>query len=179
MNKTTYNPNTKIWSGPTVHPIYNTKLSLGQLILSVLRQSPSKITQVSVENEVKVSCYQMQKRMVQIAKKLDEMGFKKGDIVGVNATNSEYLAPTVFACFALGLPMNILASSFDKSDIVHMYSKTRPKLVFCDSNIFDVVNESLKEIGANSVMVTFCERVAGELFLEDFLVETGNEDDYW
>lgn len=169
MSKTFYDESSKIWSGLKIDPVYNTKTSLGHVILSVLGNSPKQITQVSVENDAAVSCGQMKLRIIKIAKILANKGFVKGDIVGVIATNSEYLAAVVFACFTLGLPVNFLAPSFQKADIVHMFGMTRPKLIFCDGDIFHTVIESVLEIVHHPLIVTLVDRINDVAFLEDMI----------
>ena len=41
-----FDKNTKIWSGPEKTPLFNPHLSLGAIMLEVLKQSPNKIAQV-------------------------------------------------------------------------------------------------------------------------------------
>ena len=178
MIKTTYDRASKVWSGSKISSNYNVNASLGQVILSALGNNPQQITQISVENDAAISCHVMQERMFTIAKILTQIGFAKGDIVGVNGTNSEYLAPVVFACFTLGLPVNFLPASFQKSDIIHMYGKTRPKLIFCDGDIFDVVNESVQELNYQVLIITLVDKVDGVEFLEDMMVSMKNVEEF-
>ncbi|KAG5669220.1 hypothetical protein PVAND_017112 [Polypedilum vanderplanki] len=104
------------WSKSSTN--FNPDQNLGQLILRILKISPESVTQISADTKVSVTC---------------------GDVVGIVAANTENLAPAVFACFLLGLPVNPLAPIMIESDIVHMFSKTKPKLILCDENCLKIV----------------------------------------
>ncbi len=167
-----------IWSGQQIQPIYNLDASLGHLILNVFKLNPNHVAQINADTDKRTTCYEMRLRVARIATSLENMGFKKGDIVGVMGTNSEYLAALAFACFVLGLPVNSLSPTFNKADIVHMLGITRPKIIFCDFNCLDVMEDSLAEIELHSPVFTILERVDSFRFLEDLLEETGNEEEF-
>lgn len=112
-----FNEKEKVWSS-----LDQQNASLGYLILNEFKKTPERITQVSADTGVQVTCHQMRQRSIKIAKHLQSLGLKQGDVVGIMACNSEYLAAVVFACFTLGLPINALAPIMVEGDIIHMYS---------------------------------------------------------
>ncbi|KAG5669212.1 hypothetical protein PVAND_017105 [Polypedilum vanderplanki] len=83
----------------------------------------------------------------------------KGDVVGIVAANTENLAPAVFACFLLGLPVNPLAPIMIESDIVHMFSKTKPKLILCDENCLKIVQNAVNMMKSDAKIITVMEDV--------------------
>ena len=143
MSKPTFDPINKIWHGPIVPPIYNPDQNLGQLILKILQQTPEAVTQISADTGVSLTCQKMYDRSIKIAKYLMKIGLKEGDLIGFVAANTENLAPIVFACFALGLPINPLSPIMNEKDIVQMFSMTKPKIIFCDAENVKVVQNAV------------------------------------
>jgi len=161
MSKATYDPVSKIWSGPKVSPIYNPDQNLGQLILKVLQQIPGAVTQISADTGVSVTCQQMYDRSIKIAKYLTKCGMKEDDLIGFVAANTENLAPIVFACFTLGLPINPLAPVMNEKDIIQMFSMTKPKMIFCDAENVKVVQNSVDEMKSEAKILTVKGKVDG------------------
>lgn len=178
MNDSGYNAVTKIWSGPEKPPIYNTNVSLGYLILNVFKNTPDRITQVFADIDTEMTCHEMRARSIKIVHHLIDAGMKQGDVVGIIASNSENLAPVVFACFTLGLPVNTLTPMLVESDITHMYSKTKPKIIFCDSNIISTVQSAIGKMGIDPEIYTFLDKVDGRKFVNDIFEVDCNVDDF-
>lgn len=167
MNRANFNSITKVWSGVKHQPIYNPNVSLGYLILEEMKKNPNRITQVSADTNVEITCREMRVRTIKVAAYLRNNGLEQGNIVGVIASNSENLAPVVFACFSLGLPVNTLAPVMTESDIVHMYSKTKPKIIFCDSNILQTVQKAIGKMTINPTIVTLMAKVEKHDFVDE------------
>ncbi|KAG5670852.1 hypothetical protein PVAND_001086 [Polypedilum vanderplanki] len=159
MFKPTFNRATKVWSGPKVPPIFKPDQNLGQLIVKVLEQTPDAVTQISADSNVSVTCGEMRERILKFAVHLNNLGLKEGDVIGVVAGNTENIAPVVFACFLLGLPVNPLAPIMIESDIVQMYSKTKPKLIFCDEKNLKTVQNALDMMKSEAKIYTVMEKV--------------------
>lgn len=173
-----FDPINKIWSGEKLESIYNTDVSVGFLILNVLRQNPSKITQVSHETNVEVTCGQMFSRTIKIIKHLTSIGCKQGDIIGIVAGNSEHLAPVVFACLTLALPVNPLASFMNDDEIIYMYSKTKPKVIFCDPICVEKVQRTCLKMELDAKLYTFMERIDGFSFVDDLINDDVDIEDF-
>jgi 4-coumarate--CoA ligase len=94
------------------------------------------------------------------------------------ASNSENLAPVVFACFTLGLPINPLAPILTESDVIQMYSKTKPKLIFCDANIIEKMKIAVEKMKIESEIYTLMAKVDGFEFVDDFIAVDFNENDF-
>jgi len=161
MSKATYDPVNKIWSGPKVPPIYNPDQNLGQLILKVLQQIPDSVAQISADTGVSVTCQQMYDRSIKIAKYLTKCGMKEGDLIGIVTANTENLAPIVFACFTLGLPINPLSPIMNEKDIIQMFSMTKPKMIFCDSENVKVLQNAVDEMKSEVKILTVMDKVDG------------------
>jgi 4-coumarate--CoA ligase len=169
MNQINFNSRTKIWSGAKHFPIYNSNVGLGYLILKVLQKTPDRITQVSADTNVEITCHEMRMRTMKIVTHLMNSGFKQGDIVGVMATNSENLASVVFACLTLGMPVNFIAPVMTENDVIYMFSKLKPKIIFCDSNLIETMNRAVNKMKLNTVVYTFVNKIAKHYFVDDLL----------
>lgn len=177
-NQVIYDHEKKIWSGPIAQPIHNSNTNLGYLISNVLKQTPKRVTQVSADTDMEMTCHEMRLRTMKIASHLMIAGYKQNDVVGVMATNSENLAPTVFACFALGLPINTLAPVMIESDIIHMFSKTKPAMVLCDASLVQTVRKAADKLTARPTIYTLMSKVDGYQFIDDILKVDFDESEF-
>ncbi|CRK87334.1 CLUMA_CG001136, isoform A [Clunio marinus] len=169
MSSSNYNENDKIWSGEKQQIIYNSYMNAGQLILNVLKNTPERIAQISADTNSSLTCHEMRVRTVKIAKYLSSFGIKQGDVVGIVASNTEHLAPVVFACLVLGYPFNPLAPVMTEFDITYMFSKTKPKLIICDSTVVKIVQNAVDTIRNNAQIYTLIDKVEGYEFIDDML----------
>jgi long-subunit acyl-CoA synthetase (AMP-forming) len=176
MLKSSFDPINKIWSGLKVPPIYNPDQNLGQLILRILKQTPDAITQISADTDVSVTCQQMFDRTINFAKYLTNCGLIEGDLIGFVAANSENLAPIVFACFSLGLPINPLSPIMNEKDIVQMFSMTKPKMIFCDADNLKVVQNAVDEMKTDVKIYTVMNKVNGYECATEILRDMEDED---
>lgn len=180
MNFVKFNQEEKIWSSVDHQSIFNLDASLGYLILNEFKKTPERITQVSADTGNQVTCHEMRQRSIKMMKHLQMLGLKQGDVVGIMATNSEHLAPVIIACFTLGLPINSLAPAMLDSDIIHMYSKTKPKVIFCDSTVLQTMQIAVNKIvSIKPLICTFLKKITGYTFVQDVLSALDcKEDDF-
>lgn len=66
-------------------------------------------------------------------------------MIGLCAGNTDYVAPLVFGALAAGLSISTLDPSFDTAGIKHVYSLTRPRLMFCDGEVYERARTALDE----------------------------------
>lgn len=178
MSSTYYDGENKIWKGPKHETVYNSNVSLGYLVLNILKNTPERITQVSADTDNEITCDEMRLRTMKIATHLMNSGFKQGDVAGVIASNTENLAPTVFACFTLGMPINFLAPTNSVPEAANMYIKTKPKIIFCDANIMETVTTAIEKMTAKPVVYTLIHKVEGYEFVDDLLARDFSENKF-
>ena len=99
---TTFDQETKIWSGQYQPSVFNPEANLGQVILSSLERNPTKVIQISADRDVYLTCREIRYRSISAAQNMKNMGFKKGDIICIISRNTENLAPVVFGCILIG-----------------------------------------------------------------------------
>lgn len=171
VRKTIFDAEEKVWKAENFTSssgIFNTEIGLGHLIMEVLEKTPEKITQVFADNESEMTCYEMRVRTLKIASHLTKRGYKQTDVVGVVAMNSENLAPVVFACLLLGLPINTLSPLLLEED-ENIFSKTRPKLIFCDGGFIETLKTTIKSLKLECEIITLCKKVDEVDFVDDLL----------
>lgn len=107
-----------------------------------------------------------------------ELGYEKGDIFVIIARNSHYVTPIIYASLCMGCPINPLDTSFSKPEIMHMLSITKPKLVFCDVDLYDLVRECLNELENETTIFTFSGQNNESIPVETLFEERPEEDTF-
>lgn len=156
-----FNSETKVLSAFQLQPFYDHFVTAGQFALHYLQRDPSKIVQVNYDDGVAVSAGEMAKLGLRIAKNLLKEGLKFGDVIGLVAKNTTYVAPLVLASLIVGTPCSTLDPSFEISEIAHIFQQTKPKLVFCDHDNYDNVAGALISIENSSEIILIDERIEG------------------
>lgn len=178
MPSTHFDSVNKTWSGSKCPSIYNSDVSLGYLILNVLQNHPYGVTQISADTGIELTRRQMYEKTINIAKYLQQLGCNQGDIVGFAASNSEDLAPTVFACLTLGLPIISLFTPMIESEMIDAYSKTKPKLIFCDADIIGKIENVVKALPFECSMATLDAKVDNHSFIGDITSRSFNAESF-
>lgn len=111
---TSYNPNTKIWSGPRIKDLYNIKMTVGEAVLRELRKNPQKIIQISDSTGEQLTAQEFVDFSKILAQNLIKMDIGPKDIIGLYAQNSTHVATVMMAAFLIGAPVNALYPEFDK-----------------------------------------------------------------
>jgi acyl-coenzyme A synthetase/AMP-(fatty) acid ligase len=171
----TFDSATKIWEGPKVNHPFDLHTSLGGEILKKLAETPERVLHICHDEEISMTCEATRIASIRVAQNLTKLGVTKGDVVGFICTNSIKLPELIYGCLLIGAPINPLDIGFKKDDIKHMFEQTIPKLVFCDSAVYETVQLSLDEIGSSATIITLREQITGVHYVDSLLTETGNE----
>lgn len=172
-----FDPVTKILHGKKLPQIYNPNVSVGQVILSILFKHPQKIIQICDDDGIEITTNQMSDMMTNIAKNLYRLGFRGGDIAGLIAANTTYLAPVIFGCLLLRVPMNPIDKSFNVNQIVNIFRETQPKIVFCDHDVVDKLMAALGILESEATIVILTERIEGLLHVSNLIIECNVNDE--
>ncbi|XP_065079280.1 uncharacterized protein LOC135702179 [Ochlerotatus camptorhynchus] len=140
-----YDSATKTWSGPVQPSIFNPEANLGQVILNLLSRTPAKVIQINADTGYEMTCAEMKLRIVRVALNLQRLGYQRGDMVTLVCTNTDNVVPVYVGCVAMGLVINPLAPVFNRDDLAHMMRMTQSKIVLCDGNNREVVEEAARE----------------------------------
>ncbi|XP_058815928.1 uncharacterized protein LOC131679252 [Topomyia yanbarensis] len=172
----TFDPETKVWSGPQQPPIYNPEASFGQILLTTLNRNPTKVIQIDGDTGRTMTCEEMRLRAIRGAQNLTSLGYKQGDMVAMACANSENVAPMVVALLTIGAPLNTLAPNYGLDDLVHMLGITQPKLVFCDVSNYETVKKAINlSVKQTPEIYVFESDSIDVKSADDLLKETGKE----
>lgn len=110
---------------------------------------------------------------ISVAQNLQKCGFEKGDVVAIMAPDVPGLAPIVFGCICMGLPiMNMNGTS----NLI--FKITKPKLLFCLCKDYDEIVDALAKLQLKIKIYTFGGTKGESEAAESFLKETGIKDDF-
>ena len=157
-----YDSSSKVLSGMKLPSFYHPSVGIGQVIYHYLQRDPSKIVQSCYDDGVDLSAGEMSKLATRLAKNLLREKLEIGNVVGLVAKNTTYVAPVMLSCLFIGCPISTLDPTFDVVEIANIFKQTKPKLVFCDHDNFDAVAEALKRCENSSEIVTVDKKTAGE-----------------
>lgn len=178
MFKSHYNSKTKVWKGIDLPLLYHPKISIGRVIFNALERDCDKITQITYDDNKRLTSGEIKLYSIRIALNLQKNGLKMNDCVGIIARNSTYIGSAVFASLVIGCPVNPLDTTFTSDDIIHMFKLTRPKIIFCDSNMINKLRSALLELENDALIVSIGERVLGCHYIDDYIEEIIGERDF-
>lgn len=122
--------------------------------------------------------HEMRLETIRVAQNLQKRGFKSHQVFSFIAANSEHLVPVFLASICLACPVVPLHTMLSKDEIVRIWVKTKPTVVFCDTNSYHEMNEALKELKWNVKVFTFGGQIGGVESVENLLVETSDENNF-
>lgn len=178
MYKVKFNEQEKVWSGLDFPPLYNTKVSVGRVILDTLERNPKKVLQVNDNNYISLTAEDIRLKSIRTAQNLQKLGCKTNDVIGIVARNTHHLTPIVLAAFYLGCPLSILEPHCKETDIVQRFGLTKPDIVFCDLNVFDTVKSSLNKLQNKYKIFTFEGQHDSSIGVEALFIDTFVEESF-
>lgn len=172
-----YNKLSKIWEGADFPYPLPLDTFIGGTILDKLKETPNRVALINHDTNYELTCGELRVSSVRVAQNLTKLGIKADDVVGVICSHSELLSFLLTGCILIGAPVNPLDSSFSVSVIKHLFSQTRPKLVVCDNEMLERVEEALKELKNDAKVIVIDHEGVADTF-HKLLTPTGTEDDF-
>lgn len=168
----------KIVKGRRIPHLFHPNVSIGQILLDFLEKSPEKIAQVNHDDGSTLTCEELRQLSIRVCLNLTEKGVKPGDVVGLIAKSSTYVAPIMIGCFLLRCPVVTLDPAFIVSEIDHVLKYVKPKLIFSDYNVVDNMRNFLKAFHSDAEVVSLLQDRDDCLKLEGYLAEHKDEQDF-
>lgn len=138
----------------------------------------SNIQQISDNNDIRMTFDEMKSKTIRAAQNLQALEYKPKQVFTFVARNSHHLAPIAFASIAVGCPINTLDPSFGRIELIHMLTVTKPVLVFCDIDCFELVDECLAELENRAKIFTFGGSSGRSEPVENLFKDTHREDEF-
>ncbi|KAH8306091.1 hypothetical protein KR018_001234 [Drosophila ironensis] len=167
-----YDPETKIWKGIPQNPPYRPDVSLGRIIFRTMKNFPNNLCQISEPEGVEVNFQQALTWAIRIAQHLKSRGFDHKDIIGISAKNTTYIMPAAVACF-FNAPIQSANPILEESTLKHLYSISKPKLIFTDAVHYDKLYSATSEFKPEIILTTGTRE--GVLSIPDLLHPTKTE----
>lgn len=152
-SKTIFNPQEKTWSGLKARCIYDRKTSVGEVLINSLSKAPFNVGQVSCEDGFELMNHEILRNSVRMSLHLRDLGLKEGDVIGVTAGNTRYISQLIVAALTNGYPISTIDPY---QDLVHVFSLTEPKLIFCDQSHLEIVKKCVVQLN-NTPRIYICD----------------------
>lgn len=173
----TFNSETMIWEGPKVEYDFAPDTSIGAELLKRLAETPDRVLHICHDDGVSTTCEETRIASIRVAQNLKKLGFKQGDVFGFICRNGSKLPAVIYGSICLGAPINPLDVASKKDGISHMFKQTKPKLVFCDADVYETVKLALGELENDATIVTM-EKIDGVMNIDELFAPTGSEDSF-
>lgn len=167
--KTKFDESRKVWYGPKSKRIYDRDVSIGQVLFLTLFGNPKNVLEINDTEGVTLTNGDVLQRSIRVALALKAHGIGDKDVVGLFALNTANLMPVAFGSLFVAAPFHALDVSFTKEAIIHSWSKTKPKVVFCDGSAYDLIKEAGEEMGLNYTIITLNNHKEGVKTIDDLL----------
>lgn len=171
----TFNSRTKIWTGNVGAYKFSLDVYYGEKLLEALDETPDRVLQINHEKEWRWTCAEVKMSSVRVAQNLTRLGIRPDDVVGFICRNSGNILPLIYGCALIGAPVNPIHISYTKDKIKDMFKMTKPKLVFCDHDLFESTKDALHEIKNKAMIFTLLKKVPVVPHVSELLVPTGCE----
>jgi len=174
----TFNSNSKIWANTVNSYSYPMDLFYGEKLLDALDETPDRILQINHEENTSHTCEEIKISSIRVAQNLQRLGIETDNVIGFVCRNSSTVISLVFGCVLIGTPVNPLHINFSKNKIQEIFEQTKPVLVFCDYDFFEITRNALKEINNNAIIYTLLKKLPVVPFINELLIPTGSEYHY-
>lgn len=197
MNDLTFDEKQKLWTSVDTPPHFNQNVSLGQVMLNSLKSHGTRVAQVrfltcprrritstfyqfpppqiSADSDITLRYDQLLSRSIRVAQNLRQLGYRKGQMFGFSARNSQHVAPIIFAAWYLGCPVMAIDDSFGKKEFTNMLKITRPILIFSDIKLYGIIRECLDDLGMKTKIFTIGGQIGSSRAIEELLAENDAE----
>lgn len=137
----------------------------------------SLVIQINDDTGEQLTFEQLRLMTIRAAQNLQMRGYNSNHMIGINSGNVSFLTPIVLASICIGCPINPLYSEWCP-DILDMFEKTQPKLVFCEIELYELTRECLIDLGIDAKMFTLNGVKGDAESVENLFCETGTEEEF-
>lgn len=173
MDLIKFNEKELTWSSQKTTSKYSERDSVGEILFKALTSlEPTKVLQI---NETEGRNFTV-KDVIEMSKKLANhllsMNLQQTDVIGIMAAGSSYVMPLSYAALFIGVPFQCIEVSLDMDSVLHLWNITKPKVIFCDGSVYDLVNDVVNQLQLNCKILTLNSHVDGVKSIEMVLENT-------
>ncbi|KAH8253389.1 hypothetical protein KR032_005256 [Drosophila birchii] len=170
---TTYDSRDRIWRGAKRTYTYSEETSIGKIMFTTMKNWPKNVCQINDSDGSKVIFDEALTWAIRIAQIFKKKGLEYPDIIGLPVRNSTYVMSLAVACFLNGTPFHAVNPVMDEASMTHVFSITKPKIIFCDGQEYEKVFAATKEWQPEILTVT--DPIGGVPHIESLLDPTPTE----
>ncbi|XP_022231670.2 4-coumarate--CoA ligase 3 [Drosophila obscura] len=164
---TSYDKETKIWSGVPRSTLYDYNCSVGQVVYNSLKCWATNVLQITADDDTVLTNGDVLALASRIALYFRAEGLTHEDRVGIIGRGSTYVMPVATACFFNTTPFHAINSSREPQVVARLYSVTKPKIMFCDASDYETIKDICKDWAPK--IITLTGRVEGVPSVEDLI----------
>ncbi|XP_063389011.1 luciferin 4-monooxygenase-like [Cydia fagiglandana] len=146
---------------------------LGKILLQSLNDDPDFVLQLDGATGVSETNGSVLERTVRCAIALKSLGLRRGDVITLMAPNHIDLAIPFYAALYLGVIVSPIDMTLGVNELQGNFKVSRPKLVFCQSDRAQDVQQAVKKIELDTFIVTFDK--GGSCSFIEFLEKYGGQ----
>lgn len=137
-----------------------------------------RVEQISDDCSAQITFDEIRFKAIRAAMNLQKLGFETDNVFALMARNSKDIASIVFASLFVGCPLNTIDPTFGKNELTHMLKTTKPRLMFCEIEAYDLVKECSEHLELNLTIFTIGGQKGESKDVESLFVETVGEDQF-
>ncbi|XP_061722402.1 luciferin 4-monooxygenase-like [Cydia pomonella] len=146
---------------------------LGKILLQSFKDDPDFVSQIDGATGESETNGSVLERSVRCAIALKSLGLQRGDVITLMAPNHIDLAIPFYAALYLGVIVSAIDMTLVVNELQSNFEVSRPKVVFCQSDRAQDVQQALKRIESDALTVTFGK--GGSCSFIDFLEKYGGQ----
>ncbi|KAL6257671.1 hypothetical protein P5V15_011250 [Pogonomyrmex californicus] len=134
-------------------PLFTDCNSFGELLFEKLKNNPHVIGQIDSVTDKRITFSEIKERSVRCALWLKNRGIRSGDIIGVS-THFDYTAP-LLGCLFICAHFYPIHHKISIHDCRFLLSLAKPKIVFVNADMVEIMAKAAKEENLIIEFVTF------------------------
>ncbi|KAH8383117.1 hypothetical protein KR009_006915, partial [Drosophila setifemur] len=171
--KTSYDAVDKIWSSEREKSQFGSELSIGELIFQEMQRHPNDIAQISDSEGTILSRKDLLMNAIRIATFMRNLKLTQSDIVGFVGSNTTHITATAYACYFNGIATHSLNPSYLPEICEKLFDITKPRLIFCDGDVYDKVRAATSKIDVT--IVTMRNHAKDAISIDEVLLTPAEE----
>ncbi|KAH8300130.1 hypothetical protein KR044_010296, partial [Drosophila immigrans] len=166
---TSFDEKTKIWSGAPRAPFYDYNCSMGLVAFNSMKNYPNNVVQISDDDGRVVTYAESLSWAIRLAMFMKSEKLTHEDVIGIIGKATTYVSSLAVACLFHTTPFHAVAYTYMKEPevIKELYELTKPKIMFCDAEDYDIIKQVTAEWDPK--IITLTGRVDGVASIEDLL----------
>lgn len=142
----TYDESTKIWKGAKIPYACSPDYYFSDLLFEKYSENPKRVLQICADDATQLTCEELKLLSIRVAQNLMRSGVKPNDVICMITHQSHMTTILITGVIFSGALVNPLDAQFDEKDIRAVCEKTKPRIIICDPEVIQKVQNSLSGV---------------------------------